>query len=209
MDTSKFKPLIIKIYREKDLKYILYCIHFCYLKILQSGIEINNDENYIRDLFISDEYLDNYLIKVELDITEFKFDKEIQTKTGRADIRVLNTIQMMKGISNPYYFIECKRIDDINPHYKDSLNNKYINNGINRFIKEKYPTYLEANAMLGFVVKNINIEENTKKISSLKHFKFIDNFEYSYISKHKTRSSNENITLYHLMLDFSSLIKFN
>ena len=204
MNVSKFKTFAIT-YKERDLKYILYCIHYCYLKILQSTITVNNDENKIRDLFISDEYLDNHLLKEKLGIVTYKFDKEIQTDDGRVDIRVLDMVKTMSGIYNPYYYIECKRIDDENTHYKSSLNNKYFNEGATRFINEKYPTYLEANGMIGFVVKKIDIEDNSKKITILEPYKFIENFDYSYKSNHTTKS-NKKIILYHLMLDFSDKI---
>lgn len=203
MNVQKF--IFRKIYQDRDLKYILYCIHWCYLKIIESESIVINKENDIRDLFISEEYLENHSIKENLGIGHYLFDKEIQTKDGRVDIRVLDMIQVMNGVFKPYYYIECKRIDDNVSHYSNSLNNKYINDGINRFVSEKYPTYLESNGMLGFIVKSIDIVENTKKITGLEPYIFIDNFSYSYKSNHIT-VSNKRITLYHLMLDFSSKI---
>ncbi|MEA4981535.1 MAG: hypothetical protein VB066_02350 [Paludibacter sp.] len=203
MNVQKF--IFKETYQDRDLKYILYCIYWCYLKIIESESIVINKENDIRDLFISDEYLDNHSIKEDLGICQYMFDKEIQTLDGRVDIRVVDMIQKIKGIYKPYYYIECKRIDDVTPNYSNSLNNKYINEGINRFVNEKYPTYLEANGMLGFVVKSIDIMENTKRITGLEPYIFIDNFSYTYKSNHST-TSNKTITLYHLMLDFSSKI---
>tara|TARA_B100000446_G_C10501502_1_gene323339 strand:+ start:518 stop:1135 length:618 start_codon:yes stop_codon:yes gene_type:complete len=187
-------------YQQKDLKFILSALYKCYLKIIKSDILIKNNENEIRDIFISDQFLDNHLFKQELDLIEFKFDKEIQTKDGRVDIRVLNMIDEMKGNYKPYYYIECKRIKG-----DKTYNDYYSNNGINRFINGKYPTYLKENAMIGFVVNNIDIEENSLKISGLIKYNFIDGFNYSYISKH-TIHNEEEITLYHLMLNFSNKI---
>lgn len=198
VDTSKF--LFLFDYKERDLKFILNSVYKCYLKIVNSDIKLNNNENDIRDLLISDQYLDNYSLKKELDIVEFKFDKEIQTDTGRVDIRVLNMIKTMVGDFKPYYFIECKRIKGDKTH-----NDFYINNGINRFIEEKYYTYQEANAMIGFVVSQIDIMENSKYFSDLSHYKFINDFDYSFVSNHITKS-NKEIVLYHLMLDFSKNI---
>ncbi|KIA99444.1 hypothetical protein OA93_04565 [Flavobacterium sp. KMS] len=187
-------------YKERDLKFILNSVYKCYLKIMISNILVNNNENDIRDIFISDEYLDNYALKKELDIVEFKFDKEIQTETGRVDIRVLNMVKTMKGDFNPYYFIECKRIKG-----DKTYNDYYIDNGISRFIDEKYHTYQEANAMMGFVVKQIDVKTNSSYFSDLSYHNFIDDYEYTYVSSHLTKS-NKKITLYHLMLDFSSKI---
>lgn len=199
VNVSKF--LFVIEYQEKDLKFILNSVYKCYLRIITSNIRVNNNENNIRDLFISDLYLDNHKLKQELDLVEFKFDKEIQTETGRVDIRVLNTIKMMKGDFKPYYFIECKRIKG-----DKTYNDFYINNGISRFIEEKYHTYQESNAMIGFVVNKINIRENTKYFTDFSNQSFIDGFEYSYVSNHITKS-NKKIVLYHLMFDFSSKIK--
>lgn len=200
MNTSKF--LFSIEYQNIDLEYILNCIYLCYLDIISSETSIVNKENDIRDVFISDKYLDNHLLKEKLGIIQYKFDKEIHTKDGRVDIRVLDMIKTMQGDYKPYYFIECKRING-----DKTYNDKYINDGINRFIEEKYPTYLEANGMIGFIVKNIDIFENTKHFTDLKEYKFIDGCDYSYTSKHKNILSNREITLYHLMFDFSSKIK--
>ena len=201
VDVSKFK--FEDEYQKNDLKYILNSIYKCYLKIIKSNITVNNNENDIRDLFISDEYLSNHIIKQELNIVEFLFDKEIQTKTGRVDIRVLNMIKTMKGEFKPYYFIECKRIKG-----DKTYNDYYINNGINRFIEEKYHTYQESNAMIGFVMKPIDIKQNSNYFSDLSNEIFIDDFEYSYVSNHITKS-NKKIILYHLMLDFTQMMRPN
>lgn len=199
VDTSKF--LYIHEYQEKDLSFILNSIYKCYLKIISSRQKINNNENDIRDVFLSDEYLENHIIKEELSVVEFQFDKEIQTKDGRVDIRVFSMPKKMNGEDKPYYYIECKRIKG-----DKSYNEKYINEGINRFVEEKYPTYMEANAMLGFVVKSIDISKNMECFPDLKKLKFIDEFEYSYISTHKTILTTKDIILYHLMLDFSDIV---
>ena len=60
-----------------------------------------------------------------------------------------------------YFIIECKRLDG-----NKTLNDKYKNEGINRFITKKYSSYYGANGMIGFVVKKIDIDENIKKIGS-------------------------------------------
>lgn len=204
MNTTKFKKFT-HIYKENDLKYILKCIHKCYLMIVDSKIPLSNDENSIRDVFISREYLDNSKLKKELEINNFLFDKEIQTETGRVDIRVLNMIEKLKGKDDPVYYIECKRIDDLYINQNRGLIKKYTSDGINRFIIEKYPTFMKENAMIGFIVKEIDINSCVAKINDLTKYEFIDEFEYSYKSKHTTNSKNE-ILLYHLMFDFSKQI---
>lgn len=194
-------------YVQRDLKFLLNSIYSCYKKIISDIDSISHLENDIRDVFISDKYLDNHKIKEELGVVEFQFDKEIETIQGRADIRILNMIEKMSGKQNPYYYIECKVLDNTKPSIaKSNLYSKYVDNGINRFVNEIYHTYNEANGMIGFYIKPTKIKKQCEFFSDLTIYKFIDNFELSYISKHTTINQKE-ITLYHLMLDFSDKIK--
>jgi len=199
LNVSKF--LFVYEYQERDLKFLLNAVYKCYLKILGNEAEVSKNENDIRDLFISENYLENHEVKSELGVVEFQFDKEIETDDGRVDIRIFSMINKMKGIDKPYYFIECKIIKG-----DKTYNDYYIKNGINRFIQEKYPAYLESNAMIGFVINKINISENTTYFKDLLPLIFIEGFEFSYESNHKT-TSHKKIKLYHLMFDFSSKIK--
>ncbi len=205
MDSSKF--LFIQEYQQRDLKYILNSIYVCYQEIISNIRTISHLENEIRDVFISDEYLNNHTFKQKLKVSEFLFDKEIETLKGRADIRVLNMIEEMSGKHKPYYFIECKVLDNTKPsNAKSNLYSKYINNGINRFINEIYPTYNNENGMIGFYIEPTDIKKQCEFFTDLTPYEFIDNFEFSYVSTHTT-VSKKHITLYHLMLDFSSKIK--
>lgn len=192
-------------YNKRDLQFLLKAIYKCYLEILGNENVISHKENDIRDLFISDKYLDDFRFKEVLNIIEFKFDKEISTLTGRADIRVLNMVEQMSGIANPYYYIECKVLDNSIPSdAKSNLYSKYLNDGVQRYVKEKYLTHHEANGMLGFFINSADIKKNCEFFADLKPFNFIENFDFSYKSEHKT--SQKKIILYHLMLDFSTKI---
>lgn len=193
-------------YIERDLEFILSAIYFCYIKIVASNKRILKSENDIRDVFISDDYLNNHLVKQELGILEYLFDKEIQTKDGRIDIRVLNMVETMKGSYKPYYFIECKKLDGvINLKNQSTLNHKYISEGINRFIQGKYPNNKGEHGMLGFVVNAVDIGVNSNFFAQLTPFKFIDFFEYTYKSSH-TSVDNSQFVIYHLMLNFSKIV---
>ncbi len=126
-------------------------------------------------------------------VKEFLFDKEIETINGRADIRILNMIENMRGVQNPYYFIECKVLDNTTPSIaKSNLYSKYINKGINRFIEEVYPTHNEANGMIGFFVKQISITKQCEFFTALKPYNFIDNYDYTYRSKSYYKISKRN-----------------
>lgn len=203
------KPKYIACYIDENFEFILSQIHNCYKKMLVSYDFIENNENKIKNRLYKD-YLDNQSIIDELKLNGYRFKTETgfidddYKEKGYSDIEVIDLIGSLKNI-NSFYIIECKRIDGQNSHYQSSLNNKYINEGINRFVEEKYPTYNSVNAMLGFIVESIDIDINCNHFSNFKRHIFIDDFEFSYTSNHTT-VTNKNIMLYHLMLDFSSKI---
>lgn len=204
LDASNFKYL--DFYQDKVFEFILTQIYNCYNKMLNDYPFIENNENLIRN-GLHKNYLDNNQIREEFQLIPYLFDTEVElyneeddSVKGRTDIKVYNAIERTKN-TNSYYIVECKRIDGTN-----ELNKKYISNGINRFIEnEKYPSFKKVNGMIGFVVNSIDIKQNTKYFSDLKFHQFINGFEYSYVSNHKTTNSKD-ITLYHLMLDYSSKI---
>ncbi len=207
LDASNF--IYLDFYQDNVFEFILSQIYSCYNKMLKDYSLIENNENLIRN-GLHKNYLENNQIREELQLTPYLFDTEVElynedndSVKGRTDIKVYNAIERTKN-TNSYYIIECKRIDGTN-----ELNKKYVSNGINRFIEnEKYPSFKKANGMIGFVVNPIDIEQNTKYFSDLKFHQFIKEFKYSYVSNHKTTNSKD-ITLYHLMLDYSSKINIS
>ncbi|WP_407531946.1 hypothetical protein [Elizabethkingia meningoseptica] len=202
-------PKYISYYIDENFEFILTQIHSCYQKMLINIDKIENNENKIKNRLYKD-YLNDQKVRDSLGLngylfkTETAFINDDYDEKGYSDIEVIDLKGSLKS-TEAYYIIECKRLDDVNPHYKSSLNNKYISEGIQRFIEEKYPTHYRVNGMIAFIVKNIDIDKNSKHFTDLKKHLFIDKFEFSYRSKHKTLS-NKQITLYHLMFDFSSKI---
>jgi hypothetical protein len=186
--------------------------------MLIDNVKLNNDENEIRDVLYLN-YLNNNSIRNKIGLTDYFFDREIQedTTNGRTDIRVIS-IDSFKDTS-AYYIIECKRIDSINNTGISGLNAKYIKNGICRFVTEAYSAYYKTNGMIGFVVESIDISNNVKSINALLEGGFADanttivlgnlpifeGFDYSYYSTH--RRNDEQILIYHLMLDFAKNIQ--
>ena len=202
-------PKYISYYIDGNFEFILTQIYNCYKKMLRDFDFIENNENKIKNKLYRD-YLDRQEIIDELKLNDFRFRTEAgyvdenYNEIGYSDIEVIDLKSSLKN-KDSYYVIECKRIDGANSHYQSSLNNKYVKEGIDRFIEEKYPTNMKVNGMLGFIVRSIDIHDNTQFFSDLKNYKFIQDFEYSYRSEH-TSKSNKKLTLYHLMLDFSSKI---
>jgi len=178
-----------------------------------------NDENGIRDIFLSKEYLKKQKFKEQYPpLANYHFDKETAENGGRADIRVLQ-VKPYKD-DDAYYVIECKRLDNENINGTTGLNAKYIDEGIKRFTNEKkYQMHENTAGMIGFVVSKMNIHENVVCINKLLLNTFTEintekeltkkqitpDFEYSYYSNHKVE--NYTKTIYHLMFDFSSVVK--
>lgn len=201
-----------------EFEDILSKIISCYNRMIIDNVCLSNDENKIRDILLVN-YLKNNRIRQEVGLMNFLFDREVpeDTTIGRTDIKIqtANTFRDTRA----YYIIECKRLDSVNTSGMTGLNAKYIQNGICRFIAQTYSTYYRTNGMIGFVVQQIDIHKNIGDINLLLNDSFkhanttcqlcsqsiSDDFEYSYYSKHIL--NNEEIVIYHLMLDFSGNIQ--
>lgn len=201
------------------LSKVLVCCEMMQNDCMAHSITLNNLEEDIRDyLFVN--YLNCDDIMEQVGLSEFRFFSEVPENyknskpKGRTDLQVIS-MNMFK-YRKKYFTIECKRIDG-----SKLLNRYYIENGIKRFVLPNplYPSAFATNCMFGFVVKNIDIDANTQKISKLQTDEYKDigskaNFSYAGISdKHKYTYEAEyfvedalDILLYHVFFDFSSLI---
>lgn len=183
---SEFQDLITKIY-------------LCYQLMLVDKAELPyNDENGIRDILLF-KYLNNNELRQRYGLINFLFDPEVPINSGRSDIKISTNNTFID--TSAYYVIECKRLDG-----EAKLNKAYIKDGINRFTtnykskdhKYYYPSNDGINGMIGFVIKNININDNMVKIGNF----------FDIIENHKLYKSNhKNCKLFHLMLDISTLCK--
>ena len=201
-----------------EFQKLLGKIILCYKIMLSDKIQLENDENKIRDKLILN-YLNNKKIKEKIKLNDFLFNREVpeDNTAGRTDIKV----QTKNSFSDPdaYYIIECKRLDSENLKGSSGLNAEYAKEGILRFTSGYYSSYYRVNGMIGFVVEKMDIHGNinninyiikqhyprTNTIEFLQKEKFIDNYDFHYSSKHKV-NDNKEIILYHLMLDFTKNI---
>lgn len=219
-----FSELDATVYKHNGVFYnaefenILSKVITCYNLMLIDKVILSNNENSIRDVLLIN-YLRSNTVRKEIELTDYLFDREVpeDRSMGRTDIKIqtLNTFQD----TSAYYTIECKRLDAINPLGVTGLNAKYIENGICRFISNSYSTYYKTNGMIGFVVESIDVHKNIASINTLLQTSFIQantiqkitqrsivaGFDFSYYSTHKIKS--EEITIYHLMFDFSKNIQ--
>jgi len=203
----------------KEFQRVLRGIYACYKKMLKDKVKLPNDENEIRNCLLIN-YLRNDSIRKNTDLSGFLFERESpeDNTNGRVDIKI-STLRTFKE-SEAYYIIECKRLDNENTKGNTGLNAEYIKKGIYRFVTKKYSSYHRINAMIGFIVENMEIQKNKDNINFLlnklsdydckttkylSEENFIPDFEFHYSSEHND-IENKNIMLYHIMLDFSKLI---
>lgn len=223
LDASSFNYSQTRKY--SNFEFILTKCVIVYNLILNSGINLANDENLIRDEFLK--YLKDFDFKVKNELKHLIFDKEVPETTGRVDIRILPTKDEYVNDS-AYYSVECKRLNATNTKGTTGLNAEYVKNGVCRYSTGYYSSYFDCNAMFGFLVESVNIQKdivnninlmlNTKLANAqgeivdakatqqMQYENFAGGYSYSYVSKH-THSSGNELTLYHLMFDFSKNIR--
>lgn len=204
------------IFYNKEFEEILLKIIACYNCIIYQNVRLSNDENSIRNYMLYN-YLKKQWFKEKHEITNFLFDSELPENTGRADIRIIPVNPLIND--EAYYIIECKRLNAKNQNGKTGLNAKYISEGINRFVSQKYSSYYQSSGMIGFVVESIDVNKNIASINTLLQTSFtqtntiqeitkrsiVAGFDFSYCSLHKVDS--KEITIYHLMFDFAKNIQ--
>lgn len=208
-----------------EFEDILRGIIVCSNCINSSGIALPNNENEIRNVMLKDYLKVESFKKAHFNLASYHFDYETIENTGRADIRILPVKQYIND--EAYYIIECKRLNNQNLTGMTGLNAEYVKNGICRFVTGYYTSFFRINGMIGFVVDNLDIDKNITHINSFLNkdltndrrenvnampiqeimpIEINEDFKYSYTSTHQTVSQNE-ITLYHLMFNFSKQIQ--
>lgn len=198
LDATHFNPAVNNY--QSEFQDLITKIYFCYEFMLLDKITLpSNDENKIRDILLV-EYLQKRNIRNDMcNIYGFRFDKEVDVNDGRVDIKIITLNDFEED--EAFYVIECKRLDG-----NAKLNKAYVEHGIKRFTtnyKSKnyqyyYPTNYGVNGMIGFIVKNINIDDNMQKIGS-----FFSTIEIDKLYK----SNHTNLQLFHLIMDFSAICK--
>ena len=157
--------------------------------------------------------------KYVFDAESAEIDNTTDKTVGYHDIKI--TIPCSSNFSTEEqkkFIIECKRIDGY-----ASKNKAYIEEGINRFISEKYVCNLDVCGMIGFVEKSNKIYKNDKiseivndindklintynrnEMEKLQLNLIIDEFNSSYNSTHTREKCNLPIYITHLFLDMNN-----
>jgi len=211
---------------ENILKHILsklcICMEMMNDDCIRNKVQIENNEIIIRDYLFSN-YLNQDEIMERINFNNFRFFPEAPENytngkpCGRADLQVFSEKEF--SCRKKYFVIECKRIDG-----SLTLNRNYINEGIRRFVhpipNPKYSSFYKLNGMIGFVVKEIDLNKNVETLNALlqSDYNDIDVVEYmklltkagtpkgTYYSIHKL-AYNETLMLYHTFLPCQSILK--
>ena len=205
---------------EDMINFIFVSLEKMRENLLAENKNIKNDEekirthlleHYLKNEQFKEKYFDDLYLLFNAEVAE-GYDITSEEYIGRVDIKVysINTIINPKD----YYIIECKRIDG-----SSTLNRKFITEGICRFIlnKPKYSSYNKKNIMLGFVVKNIDIEINTDRINEIqseiedihiceKLERLKKEKEEYYLYRNKYKCGDKKIELSHLFYNLSDVI---
>lgn len=185
--------------------------------------KLNNKEEEIRN-YLLEEYLNNIKFREKVNSKDLNlvfnaevaegYDKESKKYLGRVDIKIYS-MDTLKSAGKSYYIIECKRLDGSN-----KLNKEFVTEGICRFVldEHKYSSFNQRNIMLGFVVRNIDIEKNVYKIDDIqsknksihiveKMHKYRKEKEEYYLYKNRYKCQDKQIELCHLFYNLSEVIK--
>ena len=194
---------------------VLQCLEMMREDCAVYSKKIANNEIVIRD-YLYCNYLDNDTVRQSIGLDTFIFIPEapenyIDNKpVGRADLKIIGFETFRH--SKRYFIIECKRIDG-----ELTLNRKYINEGIRRFVGDspKYHSNYGISCILGFVVKNIDISKNVDNINGLLRTDYSDihvheylhagTVQNTYISSHGLSDVNR-VRLNHAFSDCSSMV---
>lgn len=174
--------------------------NLCILSLIDSYNRVKNmptvasfNENAMRDEFIIDMQNNCSLIKTELENATIRIIPESwdPAKRRRADI-----VFFIAGIGD--FTFECKKLS--------SDEDRYLNDGLIRFISLAYAERESEAGMIGFTL-NAGIPQKLKnKIEQFHCSKFIDkpvlDFPDSYKSIHTCENSKE-IVIFHLFFYFS------
>jgi len=202
-----------------QIEQIIELVAFSYLGMIDEGVTYKKSEmprkreNYYRTKLVR--LMDKF--KVDKGLSHILFDCESEETDDDCKVVGLLDIKVRfikdNAAMEPYYRIECKRIN--------STYSSYIKTGIVDFIDKKYSKDNNNAAMIGFIEKGEidRLIEKINKYLEKHHGNFttnyldkielnidsFDRFKEIYLSIHKRKKSDENIKIYHLMLDYTDI----
>lgn len=210
--------------KQNYYEQITLVLKSCSDLMISRGVKIQNHEEkisaHIVENYLKNKSVINGLIKYNfpfsflLEVPE-NYNAADNSFVGRVDIKVISMNYFLRENLNDYYTIECKRIDGTK-----SLNEKYITQGVSRFVVSpiKYQSYHNKNIMFAYVVKDIDILENLLKINAIHKDKLLSSIsknityipsestDYAYVCESQYNLKDRTLLLSHIFYDFSSII---
>lgn len=112
-----------------------------------------------------------------------------------------------------YFAWEAKKLENKPPSDDRTLSNKYISDGMTRFIEGEYSPEVTYAGMLGYIlhgrqsaivaqINEIITELGWQHSSTLQPYDLIDRSNVVYLSTHERTTINSPINLHHLLLQF-------
>ena len=196
------------------LEHISACCETMRYDCRKTGELLYNHENKISNRLV-ERYLDMNAIGLRFILEKtVHYDPNTDTLKGRTDIAVFSSDTLADR--KAYYSIECKRLNG-----RPGLNKKYVLEGVSRFVTPPSPiyhSYYGKNIMLGYIVKAMNVCENTEKIErfqrellcGVKVGKMDFECEKNGFSRYKCfyrADGNLHVELTHLFYDFSGAMQ--
>ena len=208
-----------KTYKIQFNKILTACVK-AHSKLIESEDNLDGlEEEVLRNKLIK--YIRNNqgtygVAKYVFDAESAEIDETTDKTVGYHDIKI--TIPCSSNFSTEEqkkFIIECKRLDGYT-----SKNKAYIEEGMNRFISEKYVCRLDVCGMIGFIEKSNKVYKTDKIVEivndinnklinvykkneaeKLQTSTNIDEFNHSYISTHNREKCQLPLYISHLFLD--------
>lgn len=208
-----------KTYKIQFNKILTACVK-AHSKLIESEDNLDGlEEEVLRNKLIK--YIRNNqgtygVAKYVFDAESAEIDETTDKTVGYPDIKI--TIPCSSNFSTEEqkkFIIECKRLDGYT-----SKNKAYIEEGMNRFISEKYVCILDVCGMIGFIEKSNKVYKTDKIVEivndinnklinvykkneaeKLQTSTNIDEFNHSYISTHNREKCQLPLYISHLFLD--------
>ena len=183
--------------------------------VTEKGRDTKNNmplENSITNRLVK--YMRKNKAKFNLELLGFEVESasdfaENYATVGFIDIKVTNISTLFTKFNdeNVYFAFECKRIN-----LENRKINNYIEHGINRFKYGKYSKNLTTAGMIAYcensnisvIIEHVNNKMNNERLYKNEILNLKNS--YYYISTHN-RKDSDAITIHHLFLNFSKMIK--
>lgn len=202
-----------KIFGEAIRKFIFNLLKEAYISLMQDK-KVNIDKSdelkctaqlVYFTIKLRDKYHYPFLIHTEILLNDFKkivYGSLSPKSSPRIDIKISRN----DWAEESFLSVECKRLDS-----GSTLANKYVNEGMGRFISGKYCLENNCSFMVGFIIQgnNKDVVEKIDKYIENKYTKSdklnLLEKELHYFSQHKRQKGHSPFRIHHLLANIDKL----